>query len=634
MTKETAEILEIEEKLKDEPDDAVELEQHEKSHNGRSHLIGEFYSQHGGDPREIDISYCVLLSYLPTDFLADTYNQFSECIKNLLSEDYKIDPESITKIVRIPILAKDAENQTNALRVLLCFTEKTHKHRMMSRKKEVEVTGLKLETLDELPAEFLEISDEDAHALESGGDYEMADEIGDEEEEEHHDHDDDKDNNELEYDYEGDEESERRSSKRDDENAQNGDKKDDKSAKSPKPEKPKKKIYEDEDEKAPFEVNWEGAPEFQWRLCDFPRDERKLIIENVVWADLHNPFIYRCIHRAINVDLTFPGRFTSDGSRAFNGKLTLTFPPNVPIMDEALRHLIYFRTGDGRRIKVYLPQNTQSLKRKEEFESKLGRVIKPTPRMLQLVVKVLPSGYEPSLDDACAWFPDQAVIGCELVNDEMGQPCAVVNFETAEEAIAAHAGKSFVKIETIQKSTENDVVKEEKKTSNCNVFMRGVETHFGSLVTIYDQRKKAQDERSTKVKPPSSKRVAGSSIRAAVPPKRGRGVPPPPKITKRPPIRKRSPPRSSRPPPRRIRGRSGPGSRADPRPATYRAPTYSSPSPSKGSSFRDYGYSSVRRFEDRVDPFGRPIYSGDSSYVSPFGRPEPESRYNGPSSYE
>lgn len=28
---------------------------------------------------------------------------------------------------------------------------------------------------------------------------------------------------------------------------------------------PKKKVYEDEDEKAPFEMHWEGAPEFQWR---------------------------------------------------------------------------------------------------------------------------------------------------------------------------------------------------------------------------------------------------------------------------------------------------------------------------------------------------------------------------------
>lgn len=89
-------------------------------------------------------------------------------------------------------------------------------------------------------------------------------------------------------------------------------------------------------------------------------------------------------------------------------------------MDEALKHLVYFRSGDGRRIKVFLPQTTVSLKRKEEFEGKLGRVIKPTERMMQLIVKILPDGYTPTLDEACAWFPLQAVIQCDLVNDEMG----------------------------------------------------------------------------------------------------------------------------------------------------------------------------------------------------------------------
>lgn len=68
--------------------------------------------------------------------------------------------------------------QSNALRVLLCFTEKTHKHRMMGRKKDVEISGMKVESLDELPAELLEISDEDARAL---ADLEMADEVGEEE---------------------------------------------------------------------------------------------------------------------------------------------------------------------------------------------------------------------------------------------------------------------------------------------------------------------------------------------------------------------------------------------------------------------------------------------------------------------
>uniref|UniRef100_A0A8R1INZ4 Uncharacterized protein n=1 Tax=Caenorhabditis japonica TaxID=281687 RepID=A0A8R1INZ4_CAEJA len=61
-------------------------------------LVPEFYSQHGGDPRTLDISFCVMLNRLPTDFLADTYEQFTDCIKNMLQEEHKLDPATIKKV--------------------------------------------------------------------------------------------------------------------------------------------------------------------------------------------------------------------------------------------------------------------------------------------------------------------------------------------------------------------------------------------------------------------------------------------------------------------------------------------------------------------------------------------------------
>uniref|UniRef100_A0A8R1HPK3 RRM domain-containing protein n=1 Tax=Caenorhabditis japonica TaxID=281687 RepID=A0A8R1HPK3_CAEJA len=503
---------------------------------------------------------------------------------------------------------------------------------MLGRKKDIETSGMTIESLDELPSELLEISDEDARAL---ADLEMADdEVGEEDAESVEGGDDEHDELVNEDGNEHDDESKEKGEEGD---VEKKDKKDN-DGKEKEEEAPKKKVYEDEDEKAPFETNWDGAPEFQWRLCDGPRDEKKLIIDNVMWADLNNVFIYRSIQKAISCDISFPMRFTADGGKATHGKLTLFFPGFVAIMDEALKHLIYFRSGDGRRIKVLLPQTTGSLKRKEEFEEKLGRLIKPTPRMMELVIKILPENYTPNLDDACAWFPYQAVIGCDLVKDEMGKPCAIVKFETADEAVAAHAGKSFVTIsQKVTKTDSEGNEKEETVNTNCNVFMRGVEAHFGSLLTYFDQKRKAQDQRANRRKsgPPPEKRPAGSTIRGpvqkkrAVSPKRphpkeqnsrfgGRGG------AARNVGRKPSPPRNTR------GGRqSGGMTRPSPK-SNFRNEPYSrnQRGPSRVEAFSGYGYSQFEnRFNDRqtVDPFGRPMMN-NPAFGSSFHRDD--SRYS------
>ncbi|CAI2349856.1 unnamed protein product [Caenorhabditis sp. 36 PRJEB53466] len=606
-------------------------------------LVPKLYSQHGGDPRLLDISHCVLISRLPTDFLADTFVQFTDCIKNMLSEEHKLDPSHLKSVVRIPKLEHDSPNQSNALRALLCFTEKTHKYRMMGRKKDIESSGMKLESLEELPAELLEMSEEDIHAL---ADFEITNDVEDEEVVE------EVEEKEREFmdstiensNKQGETEDGTKKEEESDDNKVNADADE---TVDKKIETPKKKVYEDEDEKAPYEMHWDGAPEFQWRLCDTPRDEKKLIIDNLMWADLNNVFIYRTIQKATSCDINFPMRFAAEGTKPTYGKLTLYFPGFVAIMDEALKHLIYFRSGDGRRIKVFLPQTAGSLKRKEEFEGKLGRLIKPTPRMMELVIKILPDNYTPNLDDACAWFPYQAVIECVPATDEMGKPCAIVKFETAEEAVAAHAGKSFVNIsEKVLKTDSDGNEVEQNFSTNCNVFMRGVEAHFGSLLTFYDQRKKIQDQRANRKKTGNTlvKRPAGSTIRG---PAQKRRAPSP---AKRANIKEVTPRGSARGGASRtsIRGggihnqrrpsspRGGRGGRQSsglvrttPR-STYRHESYSTAQrgPVRTDAFSGYGYANFEnRFNERpsVDPFGRPVYN-NTAFTTSFHRDESSSR--------
>ncbi|KAE9421771.1 hypothetical protein Angca_000710, partial [Angiostrongylus cantonensis] len=244
----------------------------------------------------------------------------------------------------------------------------------------------------------------------------------------------------------------------------------------------KRKEYVDEKEEVPFEISWEGAPEFQWRflVCHTPVDARRLIIENLFWADLQNVFIYRVMLKAETVDISFPMRYNIEGSKQMCGKLTMTFQWSMQIMNEAMQHLIYVRCPDGRRIKIFLPQTPTAVNQKEEFESKLGRVIQPTRRMHQLVVKVLPNNYELSLETAQAMFAPHNPTEVENVKDDIDQPCAIVTMANVEETVKAHSSISFVTIE-----------REGKEDWRCHVFLHGVEAHYGSLLTRWDKKKLA-----------------------------------------------------------------------------------------------------------------------------------------------
>ncbi|CAJ0601453.1 unnamed protein product [Cylicocyclus nassatus] len=475
--------------------------EHENGSRGEEQVqeTEDVFANHGGDPRQLDLSRCLLLSCIPTAFLTDTYDVFKSCIMDWISQDFKVSLDAMEKVVRIPKLQPDAENPDLALRAIISFKSRVHKHRVYAQRNLAADSSIKLDILNSIPREFVDIDE----------DLEIADDVGEDDEgaEEHGAGEDDKSEKDKAESNRG--ETSFGDGHGDDYMDSHHGAEDDESATS----RSKRKTYVDEDLEAPFEISWEGAPEFQWKLCPTPADTRRLIIENIFWADLHNVFIYRVMLKAETVDISFPMRFNIEGSKQMYGKITMTFQWSMQIMTEAMRHLIYVRCPQGRRIKIFLPQTPSAMKLKEEFEGKLGRVIQPTRRMHQLVLKVLPHNFELTMDAARELFAPYVPAEIENVKDDLGQPCAVVTMSNVDDAIKVHSSFSFVTVKD-----------ENGKDCKAHVFLRGVEPHFGSLITRWDKRKISLENARRGAKRPaseslktslSSKKPRGSTIRGS-----------------------------------------------------------------------------------------------------------------------
>ncbi|CAJ0563570.1 unnamed protein product, partial [Mesorhabditis spiculigera] len=401
----------------------------------------EFFERHGGDPKKLDLSRAVLVSNLPSDFMGDDYAVFNEALLEMLSSDFKVSRDNIDAVIRVPKLKKDASDQENALCALISFKTKVHKHRMIAQKKVAEEkSALSLSSVDEIPqdwfdADLLTLTDEVGGADEDGG--------------------------------------ENKSNKED----KKGNK--DKAKPDPEAEKQRlkeereafvKRYEEDNDDDVAYTTNWDGAPEFQWKICAGKNDHRKVILENIHLTDLRDPFLYRAIAKAESVDVEIPQRYSFDGTKAHKGKVTITFSRDHLVMPSAMRSLIYIRSPHKRRIKIYLPQHETTLKSKDDFEKRLGRVIEETLSMRQLIVKVLPETFELTLEKAKEWFSDFNVESAEAVKDGRGQNVALVTFATTTDAMDAHQNQHFISIDD----------------TKCQIFLMSIEVNKNYL-SVFDK---------------------------------------------------------------------------------------------------------------------------------------------------
>uniref|UniRef100_A0A0R3RRT9 RRM domain-containing protein n=1 Tax=Elaeophora elaphi TaxID=1147741 RepID=A0A0R3RRT9_9BILA len=199
-------------------------------------------------------------------------------------------------------------------------------------------------------------------------------------------------------------------------------------------------------------VDWDGAPEFQWRLCKDESDRRVVIFENVLPADMHNPWFYTALLRCKRVIMEFPlsaGKIDADFNHLY-GRIEAYFQSDHPIAYCAVNNLVHIRTG-AHRVKIYLPQNYRSVsilakwvrKYKEILESRLGRMREPMESMRYLIVKPVGDDItEKQIRETC--FKNYPIENIRFERDMLGQRMAVLLFPTAREAVAAHSNNDFV----------------------------------------------------------------------------------------------------------------------------------------------------------------------------------------------
>ncbi|VDN84096.1 unnamed protein product [Brugia pahangi] len=200
-------------------------------------------------------------------------------------------------------------------------------------------------------------------------------------------------------------------------------------------------------------VDWDGAPEFQWRLCKDESDRRVVIFENVLPADMHNPWFYTALLRCKRVIMEFPlsaGKIDADFNHLY-GRIEAYFQSDHPIAYCAVNNLIHIRTG-AHRVKIYLPQskNVTNLakwvrKYKEILESRLGRMREPMESMRYLIVKPVNSEVtEKQIRETC--FKNYPIESIRFERDMLGQRMAILLFPTAREAVAAHSNNDFIHV--------------------------------------------------------------------------------------------------------------------------------------------------------------------------------------------
>ncbi|GMR44682.1 hypothetical protein PMAYCL1PPCAC_14877, partial [Pristionchus mayeri] len=234
-----------------------------------------------------------------------------------------------------------------------------------------------------------------------------------------------------------------------------------------KKEEKKKEDFPDEHSKLPFVIDWEGAPEFQWKIPENkPNAGATLVIENADTLDLFEPFFYRASLKAESVTVKMPGRVIEDQPTARHyGTISLQYNNNGDVIRFAMVNLIYFRTKGDRKIKVYLPQTVPALKRKAEFERRLGRKIEYPEAMRQIMVKSTEVSLAEctfGMDEAKVAFPNKEIESVESITDCNGKVAFVITFKCAHETVHAHATTRQLKVGEL----------------NCRVYMMGSECNW------------------------------------------------------------------------------------------------------------------------------------------------------------
>uniref|UniRef100_A0A9J2PHZ2 RRM domain-containing protein n=1 Tax=Ascaris lumbricoides TaxID=6252 RepID=A0A9J2PHZ2_ASCLU len=223
-------------------------------------------------------------------------------------------------------------------------------------------------------------------------------------------------------------------------------------------------------------IEWNGAPEFQWRIVNKPEDPSTLLIENAMPSDMVNPWLYTVIQRAERVETCFRRQLGNEVTNDSTGSIRLLFPDDRCILPHTINYLVYIRTPMQRRLKIYLPQTPPITQYKDEVQKRLGRVREPSLGMRQLILKPLSNDVTEESIRTVA-FKHHEIESVEFKDDAIGQRCAILTFSSVERAIAAHFTNNCVRFD---ESTENET---STKVLYAHAAIRGWWGPAGLLLT-------------------------------------------------------------------------------------------------------------------------------------------------------
>ncbi|VDN05180.1 unnamed protein product [Thelazia callipaeda] len=191
-------------------------------------------------------------------------------------------------------------------------------------------------------------------------------------------------------------------------------------------------------------IDWDGAPEFQWRLCKDESDKCLVIFENVLSSDTQNPWFYTTLLHCKKVVKVFPlsaGKIEADFNHLY-GRIEAYFQSDHPIAYCAVNNLVHIRTG-AHRLKIYLPQTKWVKKYQEILESRLGRIREPIESMRYLIIKPVGNQVtEKEIRETC--FKNYPIESVRFEKDFRGVRMAILLFPSTREAVAAHFNNDFV----------------------------------------------------------------------------------------------------------------------------------------------------------------------------------------------
>lgn len=210
-----------------------------------------------------------------------------------------------------------------------------------------------------------------------------------------------------------------------------------------------KKNIHDSDMYVTLPIDFDGAPEFQWRKCESAEERSMLYIENALRSDLFTPWFYPVLLEAKRAITDFP-RISADGKEIF-GDIELHFVNEQSVTNAIQNHLVHVRIRNERSIKIFIPETKLNLQQRDEIESHLGRIREPLENMKYLVLRDIPKDVTEEKIRNMA-FPNNDIEKITFHEDARGKRCAVLKFEFVENAIAAHSMNNFVRFDD---DTEN-----------------------------------------------------------------------------------------------------------------------------------------------------------------------------------